>query len=110
MVFLDPETMDVKSEYSNFWSEGYIPMFVTMKTDRSLIFGYSMSSSDSLLTLMHIAGSKTELNLTKVPADHKWAGIELSNDELCLVVAKSCKKPGQGGQYQEYMGVMALAI
>jgi hypothetical protein len=51
-----------------------------------------MSSIDSLLTVMHIQGTKTDVNVIKIPADHKWAGMELSNDEGCLVVAKSCKK------------------
>ena len=92
VVLLDPETLEVKAEYSNFWPEGYVPMFLTIKSDRSSIYGYSMSSSDSLLTVMQIQGAKTSQNLTKVPGEHKWAGMELSTDENCLVVAKSCKK------------------
>lgn len=92
LVLLDPETLDVKAEYANFWSEGYVPMFLTIKSGKTQIFGYSMSSSDSLLTIMQINGAKTEQSFTKVPAEHKWAGMELSNDEKSLVVAKSCKR------------------
>lgn len=34
VVLLDPETMDVKSEYNNFWSDGYVPMFFTVRSDK----------------------------------------------------------------------------
>jgi hypothetical protein len=61
IVLLDCNTLDVKSEYPNFWATDYTPMFVNIKSDKSRIFGYSMSAQDSLLTILSIKGSKTDL-------------------------------------------------
>jgi hypothetical protein len=61
IVLLDPETLEVKTEYPGFWAVGYTPMFVNIKSDKTKIYGYSMSNSDSLLTILSIKGIKTDV-------------------------------------------------
>lgn len=98
IVLLDPESLEVKAEYPNFWAQGYTPMFANIKSDKSKIYGYSMSTQDSLLTILSIKGIKTDVHAVKIPSDHKWAGMELSTDESYMIVANACKKQLSGGQ------------
>lgn len=69
-----------------------------------------MSSQDSLLTILSIKGVKTDIQAIKIPPEHKWAGMELSSNESCMVVANACKKNNANAQGGEFMRVMALKI
>lgn len=115
VVLLNPDTLEVRAEYPNFWTQGYTPMFLNINETRDTIYGYSMSNSDSMFTVLSINGMETTVKSVNIPPEHKWAGMELSTDSKYMIVANACKRPkserNQGdGKKNEFVRMMAIDL
>lgn len=115
VVLLDPKSLEVKAEYPNFWSPGYTPMFLNINETNDTIYGYSMSNSDSMFTVLSIRGSETTAKSVNIPPEHKWAGMELSTDGRVMVIANACKRPKTDrtrgdGKKNEFVKMMAIDL
>lgn len=85
-------------------------MFINVRSDKSRIYGYSMSNKDSLFTTLSAKGIQTDIKTVKIPPEQKWAGMELSTDESCMIVANVCKRAPREGQNSEFMRIMAIRV
>lgn len=115
VVLLNPQDLEVKAEYPNFWSPGYTPMFLNINETNDTIYGYSMSNSDSMFTVLSISGSETTAKSVNIPPEHKWAGMELSTDGKMMIIANACKRPKvdrarADGKKNEFVKMMAIDL
>jgi hypothetical protein len=111
VVLLNPETLEVEAEYPNFWSKGYTPMFLNICKKRKRIYGYSMSHTDSMFTILAIQNSETHAKTMNIPPEHKWAGMELSTDGNMMVIANACRvSDGSSSGKKEFVRVMAFDL
>jgi len=66
-------------------------MFLNICKKRKRIYGYSMSHTDSMFTILAIQNSETHAKTMNIPPEHKWAGME-------------------GGKKKEFVRVMAFDL
>lgn len=90
-------------------------MFLNINEKRDTIYGYSMSTNDSMFTVLNIKGNDTTVRSVNIPPEHKWAGMELTTDGRFMVIANACKRPKNerisgDSKKNEFVRMMAIDL